>query len=95
MFMQRYNIAKESRGITFKAIGDALGLSETAIWNILNEKHGTRYKIAVEIGELLGMKKTEIIKAWKELQNLALEREIQEYTKAKAKPLIIGKRATK
>jgi transcriptional regulator with XRE-family HTH domain len=88
--MERYQEVKAT-GLTMKAIGEKLGLAESSIWKILTDKRGTRYKVAVGIGQALGMIGEEIIEAWKDIMIKAMDREIDTYDKAKKKPSIIPK----
>jgi hypothetical protein len=83
-FLEAFN--KQEK--TYEAVGRILDLGATSIWLILNGKRGTRYKVAVAIGEQLGMTAADIKIAWLELMNDKMKQEIEQYEIAVEKPKI-------
>jgi DNA-binding XRE family transcriptional regulator len=64
---------------SFAKIADYVGMDRSTIYLILNEKRGTSLRIAIKIGEYLGLSEKASIEAWKDIEARKIDKEIEEY----------------
>jgi plasmid maintenance system antidote protein VapI len=80
--MNAFLEAKE-KGVSYAKIAECVGMDKSAIYLILHEKRGTSLKIALKIGEYLGISKKACIEAWRDMAYRKIDKEIEEYKQNK------------
>jgi hypothetical protein len=91
-FRKRYEELKASEGTSYAKIGGAVGLDQSSIHRIVQEKIGCPFKVAMAIGKALEMNEKDIIEAWKDIGNKFMDKEVEVYRKSKVKPLPVSRK---
>jgi plasmid maintenance system antidote protein VapI len=69
----------KQKDTSFAKIADYVGMDRSTIYLILNEKRRTSLRIAIKIGEYLGLSEKASIEAWKDIEARKIDKEIEEY----------------